>query len=388
MELAEDVVQDTLLKALQQWGYQGVPQNPRAWLYQVAKNRALDVIRHDKLNSTHSSEIKKQFGQETAELLDNQTIFDSGEIKDDQLRMIFSCCHPSLSIESQVALTLKTLCGFSIAEIAHAFLSSEETITKRLYRAREKLREEKIAFEIPTGWGFASRLGSVLSVIYLLFNEGYSSSNSDTHIREDLCEEAIRLCILLSEHPAGNNPQSYALLALMCFNAARFDARVDDHGSIILLKEQDRSKWNNELINQGIKFLAISSEGENFSSYHAEAAIAAAHSLSPTYELTDWKMIVQLYDLLLGMKKSQVIELNRAIAIGQLNGPQQLLEELNNLHNLNQYYLFHAAKGDAFLQLKDYENARLSFLTAFGLTSSKPEKELLTRKLKECSPNN
>ena len=275
LELAEDVVQDTLLKALQLWGYQGIPLNPRAWLYQVAKNRALDMLRHEKLKNTHSGEIKKQFGPETEELLDNQTMFEPGEIKDDQLRMIFSCCHPSLSIESQVALTLKTLCGFSIAEIAHSFLTSEETIAKRLYRAREKLREEKIAFEIPSGWGLASRLEAVLSVIYLLFNEGYSSSNSDTLIREDLCEEAMRLCILLSEHPAGDKPQTYALLSLMCLNAARFDARMDSHGSIILLREQDRTKWNRALIGKGIEFLDKASAGDNFSPYHAEAAIAA-----------------------------------------------------------------------------------------------------------------
>jgi len=255
IELAEDVVQDTLLKALQQWPYNGIPDNPSAWLFRSAKNKAVDILRHNKLNQKYSAELAECINSEWIFGGKINEFFSENEIKDDQLRMIFTCCHPELPAESQIALALKNLCGFSISEIAKAFLTNEATITKRLSRAKDKIRESVIKFEIPAGPELDVRLKNVLSTLYLLFNEGYNSSKQDILIREDLIDEAIRLAEILIEHPLTEKPEVSALLALMYLHYARTPARIDDRGNILLLKDQDRNLWNRKLIAKGLEYL-------------------------------------------------------------------------------------------------------------------------------------
>ena len=267
--------------------------------------------------------------------------------------MIFACCHPSIPYESQIALTLKTLCGLSVSEIANSFLTSEETITKRLYRAREKIREEKISLEAPVPATMPGRLDAVLHTLYLLFNEGYNSSHPDQLIRHDLCEEAMRLCLLLINNPVTNAPKAQALLALMCFQASREVARLSDDGSINLLKDQDRSQWSQPLIEKGKYFLEHSAQGDEFSEYHIEAAIAGCHAAAGSFEMTDWKNIIQLYTILLELKPGPIVALNKAIAIGYGQSPTDGLNALQQIKELQNHYLYHAAMGDFYIELGD-----------------------------------
>jgi len=255
LELAEDIVQDTLLQAMSTWKFKGVPENPSAWLYTVAKRKAIDTIRQQKIHEQLHSEISLLLKSEwTLSPTVNQLFLDN-EIEDSQLRMIFACCHPSIPYESQIALTLKTLCGLSISEIAHSFLTNNETITKRLYRAREQIREENISLEVPVPASLPGRLDAVMHSLYLLFNEGYNSSHPDQLIRHDLCGEAMRLCLLLVNNPVTHIPKVDALLALMCFQASRSEARTYNDGAIVLLKDQDRSRWSQPLIEKGKYYL-------------------------------------------------------------------------------------------------------------------------------------
>src|SRR6478609_6639734 len=278
IELAEDIVQDALLKALNTWKYQGIPDNPSAWLYRTAKNKAIDVIRKQQVFKKIEGDFARELQSEWTLTPTVNQLFLKDEIEDSQLRMIFACCHPSIPYESQIALTLKTLCGLSANEIAHGFLTTEDTISKRLYRAKEKIRSENIELEAPTKGLLSQRLDAVLHTLYLLFNEGYNSSHPELLVRQDLCAEAIRLCILLTQHSRTNLPKVKALLALMCFQASRLDARLSDDGSIILLKHQNRELWNKDLIARGQDSLTAAADGEELSEYHLEAAIAACHA--------------------------------------------------------------------------------------------------------------
>ncbi|HTF19516.1 MAG TPA: sigma-70 family RNA polymerase sigma factor, partial [Chryseolinea sp.] len=255
LDLAEDIVQDTLLKATSTWKIKGIPENPSAWLYTVAKRKAIDAIRRHKLQAQHYESIHEALRSEWTLSPALNSLFLQDEIEDSQLRMMFACCHPSIPYESQIALTLKTLCGLSIQEIANSFLTSQEVIVKRLYRAREKIRDERISLEAPLPAAMSGRLDAVLHTLYLLFNEGYNSSHPDQLIRHDLCEEAIRLCILLTRNAFTDRAATRALLALLCFQASREDARLNNDGSIVLLRDQDRSKWNAALIERGKYFL-------------------------------------------------------------------------------------------------------------------------------------
>ncbi len=316
LELAEEVVQDALLKALQQWPYSGVPDNPGAWLLRVAKNGALDVLRR------HSA-FRERSHQIIAELTRR---FDTSEparwaVEDDELRMVFMCCHPSLPPDGRVALSLKTVGGFSVPEIASAFLVSDATISQRLVRAKRTLRERQVGLELPHGWDLHERLESVLEVIYLLFNEGYNAHAGDDLVRLDLCGEALRLGRLVADSPVAA-PASHALVALMAFQAARLPARIDGAGELVLLEEQDRSLWDRRLVALGFAELERSSEGPEMTAYHVQAAIAAVHAGAATPDETRWPEILTLYDDLLALNPSPVIALNRAVALSRVAGVQ------------------------------------------------------------------
>ncbi|HET9745035.1 MAG TPA: sigma-70 family RNA polymerase sigma factor, partial [Chitinophagaceae bacterium] len=291
LETAHDIVQDTLLQAMTTWSFNGVPDNPSAWLCRVAKNKAIDFLRRERtireINPRYSYLLQSEYTLSSTVT----ELFLETEMQDSQLRMMFACCHPAIPEESQIALTLKTLCGLSVNEIAKAFLTTDETIAKRIYRAKEKIRTEKIELEVPQNHDLALRTDTVLKSLYLLFNEGYKSSNPDKLIREDLCEEAMRLCFLLTQHQLTSFPRSKALLALMCFQASRLDARLDDNNNIILLKHQDRSRWNRSLMSKGFELMEEAAEPFEISPYHLEAAIASQHAAARSFEQTDWKSI-------------------------------------------------------------------------------------------------
>lgn len=387
LSLAEDVVQEALLQALKTWPFSGVPENPAGWLYQVAKHKAIDAVRRQQSFARLAPGLgDAPASDRAAESLATHLFLDE-DIKDDTLRMMFTCCHPALPLESQVALTLKILCGFSSAEIARALLTREAAIQKRLYRARQRIRDEQIAFEVPAGPQLAARLQAVLSVLYLMFNEGYNSAFAERPIRKDVCLEAMRLCKLLTEHPSGSHPGAFALMALMCFHAARFDARLDAGGNLLTLKSQDRSLWNKDLIQEGFRYLARSASGEEITEIHLEAGIAAAHCAADRYEKTDWVGIVRLYDRLIEIKPSPIVALNRAIALSEVRGPLAALAVLQAIPQkgvLKAYYLFPATLGELHFQLGEFEEASRHLERAIALTSSRAEKQFLRRKLQTC----
>lgn len=377
-EVAEDLVQDTLLKAMEVWRFRGVPGNPSAWLYKVARNRAIDWIRHQQRHPNVLSEYQKHIELIPAD------VFAEEEIQDSLLRMMFACCHPAIPPESQIALTLKTLGGLSVLEIAHAFLTSEETIAKRIYRAKEKIKQDHIKLDPPSLFELPKRLDSVLHVLYLLFNEGYHSTHSDTLIREDLCAEAMRLAYLLVQHRATSLPKVNALLGLMCLQSSRFAARTGSLGEIILLQDQDRTCWHPPLIRQGLAFLESSSKGNVLSEYHIEASIASVHALAQRFEDTRWDELVRLYQTLYELKPGPMVELNKAIAIGYAQSPEAgiaALEEINELHN---HYLYLSALANFYLLQGEVIEAKKYFERALQHTTSIQEAELIKRNLLKC----
>ena len=385
LELAEDVLQDTLRQALEDWSLGAVPDNPQGWLMVVAKRKAINAIRRERLQRTFATDMDVLLKSEWTAAYTMDQVFLEDEIRDSQLRMIFTCCHPALPMESQLALTLKTLCGFSIAEIAAAFLTTEPTVNKRLYRAKEKIRQELIQFTVPAGQSLLTRLDAVLLVIYLLFNEGYNSSGDNPVIRQDLCLEAIRLAMLLTEKPVTNaHLPVYALLALMCLHAARFEARIDNDNNLILLEEQDRRLWDQQLISQGLQFLSQSAGGDSVTAWHLEAAIAAEHCISPDFESTNWNKIYDYYIALERLKPSSVIKLNLAIVTAKKNGPWaaiDLLHELEKHRALDSYYLLSAALGEFYRQTGQATEAHAYFQRALSLTRSAAIREVLEKKM-------
>jgi RNA polymerase sigma factor (sigma-70 family) len=385
LNLAEDVVQEALIRALQTWSYYGIPQNPVAWLTQTAKNLAIDLIRREKRFRDKQPELLRMIEESV-----NPLQVDESGMHDERLRLIFVCCHPAIPQEAQIALALKTLCGFNAIEIAKAFLTTEAAINKRLVRARQDIRRLKIEFEIPEGPELAERLDSVLQTLYLLFNEGYKVSTGDNLIREELCFEAIRLTSMLAEHPAGNRPQSYALLALMLLNAARFSSRVDATGNLLRLQEQDRSSWDQAMITRGILCLSQSASGEELTSYHLQAAIAAMHCAAADYESTDWKQILSLYDQLIRLEDSPIVALNRAVAVAEVYGPQAGIDTIQTIPKsakLNSYYLLYAILGEFESQLGNFAKAASHLRNALQLTNVKSERMLLAKKLEEIDSN-
>jgi RNA polymerase sigma-70 factor (ECF subfamily) len=385
LQLAEDVVQESLIRALRTWPYAGVPKNPAAWLTQTAKNLALDLIRREKLFHDKEPEIIAFMEEWASDANRESPRFDS-EIRDGRLRLMFACCHTILSPEDQTAVALKTLCAFSPAEIANAFLTTEAAIAKRLTRAKQKIRDERVPFEIPAGEELSRRLDAVLQTLYLLFNEGYKASSGDHLIREDLCREAIRLTSLLAEHPAGNQPRTHALLALMSLNAARLPARTDPEGNILRLKEQDRSTWDQAMIARGMQHLSMSAAGDELTPYHLQAAIAACHCAAPDYQSTDWRKILSLYDQLLKLDDSPIIALNRAVAVANVHGAQAGIDAVQSIQRrtqLNSYYLLYAVLGELETQLNHFQAAIANFRKALELTELTSEQSFLSKRLEE-----
>jgi RNA polymerase sigma factor (sigma-70 family) len=381
LNIAEDIVQDTLLQALNVWKIKGIPVNPPAWLYTVAKRKAIDVIRQRTSHAHIEKDLAQAFKSEWTLAPAINHLFFEHEIEDSQLRMMFACCHPAIPYESQIALILKTLCGLSISEIAHSFLTTDETITKRLYRAREKIREEGIELEILSSKTLTDRQETVLHTLYLLFSEGYNSTHADKLIRHDLCEEAMRLCLLLRKNKLTNSPDVNALLALMCYQASRAYARLDKTGNIVLLQHQDRTLWNQALIQKGNEFLDQATAGDDLSEYHLEAAIAATHARAKSFEVTDWKNILMLYELLSRIKNDPIVGLNKAIAMSFAHGPKEGLEYLKTIKGVESNSIYEAALGDCYARLNDHRTALMHYNKAITLTHSSSEIELIKNKI-------
>jgi RNA polymerase sigma factor (sigma-70 family) len=377
-------VQDTLLQAFNNWKINGLPQNPTAWLFTVARNKAIDVLRQKKRQNEVSKNLTPLLQSEYSLVPTVQELVNINTIDDDQLRMMFVCCHPSLSTEAQVSLILKTLCGFSVTEIAKAFVTGYDTIEKRLTRARQSFRENNVQFELPPAAELDNRLDNVLLAIYLLFNEGYSSTQHEDLIRKDLIYEAIQLCELICRSPVVDHFKAHALMALICFTASRNEARLDADGNILLLKQQDRNKWNQALIDKGIFHLEASASGEQVSRYQLEAGIAYEHARAGNYASTNWKNILQCYDLMCQLYPSPVVDLNRAIVISELYGPGEgikTIESIAQLSSLKKYYLLPATLGELHLQLQQPDKAKQYFLEALTLTHAASEKKLLQQKI-------
>lgn len=383
-DLVEDMVQATLMDALEAWRLRGVPDNPSGWVHRIARNKVLDALRRDQIGQRALGQWAT--GRSTHEEGLEELFFDT-EIEDSQLRMMFACCHPHLARENQLALTLKALCGFGNAEIARALLVGEETIKKRLQRATRDLVDQHIALDPPAASELAGRLDSVHQVLYLLFNEGYSSSEGERAIRADLCEEAARLCHLLCSHSHFRTSAAHALMALMLFHAARLESRLDQRGSILLLEEQDRGRWDQRLIQRALEFLTQSAEGTVISPFHLEAAIAYHHCTAPSLAETDWPAILRLYDALLTLQSSPIYLLNRAIVVAQIDGPHagiRVLEEAEQNQALRHYHLFDATLGELYRTAGDPARARQHFETAWRKTTSPFDRELIERRLAQC----
>jgi RNA polymerase sigma factor (sigma-70 family) len=385
LALAEDAVQDALVRALETWKFGCVPERPAAWLMRAARNRAIDLVRR----RAHAERL----GPELLAALERDAAAegegDAGEhaIPDDELRLMFSCCDPTLAQPAQVAVILKYLCGFSVQEIAQAFLTTEAAVEKQLFRSRRALGELGALFEVGDDAQVRERLPALQSAIYLLFNEGYHGAHPQHAVREDLCYEAMRLAELLSRLPAAAGPETQALLALFCFLAARLAARVDDDGNLLLLAEQDRGRWDRALIGEGLRRLDLSAQGHALTAWHVEAAIAARHAAAASFEETDWPSIRDLYDVLVRLRPTPVVALNRAIALGMAEGPEaglRALSEVPDRERLARYPFFPAAMAE--LELRAGRPARAAELLrrAMLLARNRAEEELLARKLAAC----
>ncbi|HKA87065.1 MAG TPA: sigma-70 family RNA polymerase sigma factor [Haliangiales bacterium] len=379
LDLAEDVAQEALMKALEVWPYRGVPENPTAWLAQVAKNRAINVLNHVRLIKRKSQNIADALGPDRDADQAAESIDASGAM-DDVARLMFVACHPALSAESRVALTLKTVAGLSVEEIASALLAQPTAVAQRLVRAKKQIAELALSFEVPAPAELPTRLGSVLEVLYLLFNEGYAAHGGDNLVRGELCEEAIRLGTLISRIPECDQPRVHALLALMLLAAARLDARMAAGGELLLLQQQDRSLWNRERIVAGMAHLEKSMHGDALTAYHLEAGIAACHATASSYEDTDWAQIRELYDQLLVINPSPVVALNHAVAVFQCDGPAaalRMLEAVREHPALQRYYLLWAILGKLSAAAGDDARAAAYYREALRCPCSAPERRFL-----------
>ncbi len=380
LDLAEEVVQEALMRALTTWPYRGVPANPAGWLFQVARHRALDRLRRDGV-------LRGKLETLGAEWSETSDLATSRGVDDDELAMTLMCCHPALPRPARVALTLKTVGGFSVEEIAAAFLARPATVAQRLVRAKRQIRAERLSLEIPAAEALPARLDSMLDVLYLLFNEGYAAHGGDNLVRAELCGEAIRLARLVAGHPPTDRPPVHALLALVLLQSSRLPARADAAGDVLLLAEQDRSRWDHALIAEGLQHLGRAAAGETVSVFHVEAAIAACHAAAPDEASTDWPYVLRLYDDLLALKPSPVVALNRAIALAMVDGPAagiRALEALKRHRPLARYHLLPAALAALWRRAGVPATAARYYRAALALPSSSPERRFLQRRLAEC----
>jgi RNA polymerase sigma-70 factor (ECF subfamily) len=386
--LAEDMAQEAFLAALQQWPVDGVPANPGAWLTAVAKRRAVDQIRRASVGERKVEELGRDLQAQEASAPDDEDRIDEAAIGDDLLRLIFMCCHPVLSVDARVALTLRILGGLRTDEIARAFLTSEATIQQRIVRAKRTLAETHVPFAVPTGADFEARLASVLQVVYLVFNEGYSATAGEDWVRPGLCEDALRLGRVLAALVPGE-PEVHGLVALMEIQASRIRARTALGGRPIPLLEQRRSRWDQLLIGRGLAALArAESLGGGSGPYALQAAIAACHARARTPEETDWPRIVALYDALAQLHPSPVIDLNRAVAVGMAYGPAaglEIVERLRTEPSLAAYHLLPAVRADLLAKLDRNEEAAADFARAAAMTRNAPERALLLERAAEAT---
>ncbi|MBX7150356.1 sigma factor, ECF subfamily protein [bacterium] len=383
LELIEDAVQETLLKALQTWPIKGVPKNPGGWIYTSAKNLTVDKLRRETGVVTRTHDFDNLLEMQS-HIGDDQEIFLDAELKDDVLKMMFVCCHPANSREAQVSLTLNILCGFSVSEISKAFFAQDTTVAQRLVRAKRKIRDEQLSLEAPKSGELKIRVESVLEVLYLLFNKGYNAHEGESLIQEELCEEAIRLLTILSDHPTGRLPEVHALLALMYLQMSRFPARLDSKGDILLLSEQNRELWDRAMIQRGFYHLDLARRSDELTDYHVQAGIAACHALAPSYEKTDWKTITDYYDILLSINDSPVYALNRAVALAMSGRPDaglDALEGLAHLPTMRTYYLYYATLGELFTRAGRNSDAAEAYRQALQTVQTEPEKKLLQKRL-------
>ncbi len=375
IEIAEDIASETFLSALETWSYKGVPQNPVAWLYTVAKNKAKNYITR---NQTFTKKIQPRLQHAANGSEEIDIDLSEKNIADSQLQMLFAICHPSIPVEAQVGLALRILCGFGIEEIANAFLSNKETINKRLQRAKEKLQRENVQIEFPSEKEIDNRLATVLTTLYLLFSEGYYSESKDVVLREDLCLEAMRLTYLLLENEPTSLPPVNALLSLMCFHASRFAARKNEHGEVVLYHDQDEKLWNTELITKGIYFLNKASQGDEISKYHLEAGIAYWHTIKEDAK-EKWEHILQLYNRLLQIEYSPVAALNRTFALSKTHGKEQAIKEAEKLKLINNHY-YYTLLGELYANI-DNRKATLNFEMAYSLAKTQADKQTIRKKI-------
>lgn len=376
-EIAEDIASDTFLTASEVWSLKGLPDNPVAWLYTVARNKAKDHLRRDKLFTQKITGNLKAAYEESEEM---EIDLSDEHIRDSQLQLMFAICQPILPAEAQIGLALRILCGFGINEIADAFLSNKESINKRLFRAKEKLREENVKIEFPPPAQISTRIQAVLTTLYLLFNEGYYSSSKDTTLRKDLCLEALRLAVLLTENKSTNLPDTNALIALMCFHASRFEARTDEHGEMIRYDEQDTNLWNAELIGRGNDYLNRASQGDQLGKYHLEAGIAYWHTIN-TDTPQKWESILQLYNGLLQIAYSPIAALNRTYAIFKARGNQEAIAEAEKLQ-LDDNHLYHVLLGHLYTGV-DQQEAIKHLQTALKQAKTTTEKNRIRKDLQK-----
>jgi RNA polymerase sigma factor (sigma-70 family) len=386
LELAEDVVQDAFCRALEVWKLRGVPQNPSAWLMKTARNRALDVLRRERTARIFAPEYGRLLQTEWTMANAVQEVFETTDVRDDQLRMMFSCCHRELPETAQVMLVLALVGGFGVREVAAAFVSAPAAVEKRLTRAKHRLKSSGPLFDIADAGDFARRLPAVQRALYLVFSEGYHGASPHAVVRTDLCHEAIRLTRLLAKHPLAATPATHALLALMYLDAARLPGRLDRDGNLTALFDRDRSRWDRAMIDEGVAWLERSATGDEISCYHLEAAIASVHARARSIASTDWNAIVALYDTLMRVGPSPIVALNRAVAIGQRDGPQCGLHAIDGIadrNRLDEYPFYHASRAELELRLGNDAVARRHFERAVAAARNPAERRFYETRIAE-----
>lgn len=388
LSLVEDVVQEAMLRALRTWSMGGVPPNPSAWIGRTAINVALDAVRREGMSAAKKDAVAiylDQTGNTASEDASALADHDDLDLRDDALRLLFVCCHPVVPSDAQVVLALKVAGGFSVSEIARAFLATEAAIEKKIARTKQRLRDAGVTFDLPGNPAeLGARLDGVLGTLYLMFNEGHTATTGDTLVRRELCSEAVRLATLLVGHPVGDTPRAHALLALMLFHSARFDARIGTRGELLRLAEQDRSRWDRARIDRGLRHLTAAARGDALSEYHIQAGIAACHCLASDVASTDWTRILAFYDDLMRLKPSPVVALNRAVALARLRGPDAGLAALGEMPDrtrLEHHHLYHAVAAELHWQRGAHREAAEGFRRALRLAATTPEQAHLSRRL-------